>query len=391
MRAWSFRNSNVIVSVDLHPLRVEQPGTGASTYEVHLETGGLGRLGELCIRSIEAHRYALIADSQVARLYGEAALASLSAAGVDAELVTFPAGEWNKTRETWAQLSDGMLSGGFGRDTAVIALGGGVTGDLAGFLAATYMRGVPVVQVPTTLLAMLDSSVGGKTGVDTEVGKNLVGAFHHPTLVLIDPHLLHTLPRHQRAAGLAEAVKTAAILDLDLWEWIEERTESLLEGDESALERVIRRVVSHKIDVVSADPTETDRRAILNFGHTIGHALELLGGYAVLHGEAVASGMRVEARLGERIGVTESGTARRIERLLEACELDRPWEEERPASQVWSALVLDKKARGGRVRSVLLRRLGEVATSPEGSHTFEISPESGEEWVTAALRPAAQA
>lgn len=379
------------MSVDLRALRVERPGTESSAYDVHLETGGLERLGELCRQSVQAHRYALIADSQVARLYGDAALASLKTAGADVELLTFPAGEWNKTRETWVQLSDRMLSSGFGRDTAVIALGGGVTGDLAGFLAATYMRGVPVVQVPTTLLAMLDSSVGGKTAVDTEAGKNLVGAFHHPSFVLIDPHLLHTLPRHQRAAGLAEAIKTAAILDIELWEWIEERADSLLEGDESELEAVIRRVVSHKIEVVSADPTETDRRAILNFGHTIGHALELLGGYAVLHGEAVASGMRVEARLGERIGVTEAGTARRIETLLEACELDRLWEEERPSSDVWRALTRDKKARGGQVRCVLLHRLGEVATSPDGTHSFEISPESGEEWVAAALRPAAQA
>jgi 3-dehydroquinate synthase len=379
------------VNVDLEPLLIEQPDTEASAYEVHLEIGGLERLGELCTRSLDAHRYALIADSQVARLYGDAALASMKAAGAEVELVPFPAGEWNKTRETWAELSDRMLLGGFGRDTAVIALGGGVTGDLAGFLAATYMRGVPVVQVPTTLLAMLDSSVGGKTGVDTEAGKNLVGAFHHPSFVLIDPHLLHSLPRHQRAAGLAEAIKTAAILDLDLWEWIEGNAGSLLDGDEDCLEALIRRVVSHKIDVVSADPTETDRRAILNFGHTIGHALELLGGYAVLHGEAVASGMRVEARLGEQIGVTEPETSPRIEHLLEACELDRLWEEERSPSHVWHALVRDKKARGGRVRCVLLHRLGEVATSPEGSHTFEISPESGEEWVAAALRPPAQA
>lgn len=379
------------MSVDLEPLRVEQPAAEASAYEVHLEVGGLERLGELCTRSLSAHRYALIADSQVARLYGDVAVASMKAAGTEVELVPFPAGEWNKTRETWSELSDRLLLAGFGRDTAVVALGGGVTGDLAGFLAATYMRGVPVVQVPTTLLAMLDSSVGGKTGVDTEAGKNLVGAFHHPAFVLIDPHLLRSLPRHQRAAGLAEAIKTAAILDLDLWEWIEDNATSLLEGEEGSLEGVIRRVVQHKIDVVGADPTETDRRAILNFGHTIGHALELLGGYAILHGEAVASGMRVEARLGEQIGVTETGTARRLEGLLESCELDRPWEEERSPAQVWRALVRDKKARGGRVRCVLLSRLGEVATSPDGRHTFEISPESGEECVAAALRPAEQA
>ncbi len=378
------------MSADIHTLRVERPSADESAYDVHLEPGGLSRLGELSTRTVEAHRYAVIADSQVARLYGDAALASLAEAGADATLLPFPAGEWNKTREIWAELSDHMLALGFGRDTVVIALGGGVAGDLAGFVAATYMRGLPVVQVPTTLLAMLDSSVGGKTGVDTDAGKNLIGAFHHPSLVLIDPRLLSTLPRHQRAAGLAEGIKTAAILDPELWEWIEGKAGSLIDGDESALTTIIERVIRHKSEVVSADPLETDRRAILNFGHTIGHALELLGGYGLLHGEAVAAGMRAEARLGEQLSVTEPGTAARIEKLLAACELDEAWEEDRRASDVWRALTRDKKAREGQVRCVLLQRLGAVACSPGGGHTFEIDPESGEELLESALRSAAE-
>jgi 3-dehydroquinate synthase len=379
------------VSADPRILQVERPSAEGSTYDVHLEPGGLSRLGELCTRAAEAHRYAVITDSQVAHLYGEPALESFREVGAEADLVTFPAGEWNKTRETWQELSDHLLARGFGRDTVVIALGGGVAGDLAGFVAATYMRGLPVVQVPTTLLAMLDSSVGGKTGVDTDAGKNLIGAFHHPSLVLIDPRLLSTLPRHQRAAGLAEGVKTAAILDVELWDWIEGAAESLLDGDELALTTVIERVVRHKVEVVSADPLETDRRAILNFGHTIGHALELLGGYALLHGEAVAAGMRAEARLGERLSVTETGTAERIERLLAACELDEAWEEERRPSDIWRVLTRDKKGREGQVRCVFLQRLGEVACSPDERHTFEIDPDSGEEWLGAALRSASEA
>ncbi len=366
-------------------LEVETPGDGPG-YRVHVSRGSLARVGELCLAEAPAHRYAVISDSQVARLYGAPALESLRDAGADASLVVFPAGEWNKTREEWARLSDHLLHDGQGRDSAVVALGGGVTGDLAGFVAATYMRGIPVVQVPTTLLAMLDSAVGGKTGVDTDAGKNLIGAFHHPALVVIDPDLLATLPRHQRAAGLAEAVKTAAILDIGLWERLESSVADLLEGDPAELEALVRAVVAHKIEVVSADPRESDRRAILNFGHTVGHALELLAGYGILHGEAVAAGMRVEARLGESLGVTEGGTADRLSRLLEACELDRAWEGERSPADLWRVLSSDKKARGGRLRCVLIRCVGEVALADDRRHTHALPAESAEGWLSAALR-----
>lgn len=363
-------------------LRVAAAGGG---YEVRIEPGALRELGAACREALPgAHRFAVVSDSKVARLYGQEAVASLRAAGADAGLHAFPAGEWNKSRTEWARLTDAMVRAGCGRDAAVVALGGGVTGDLAGFVAATYMRGVPVIQVPTSLLAMLDSAVGGKTGVDTEAGKNLVGAFHDPALVLIDPDLLATLPAHQRRAGLAEAVKTAAILDADLWGWMEERSDPLRDGDADALPTLVHRVVEHKIRVVERDPRESDLRAVLNFGHTVGHALELLGGYSILHGEAVASGMRVEAWLGESLGVTEAGTARRLAALLAACGLDRAWEEERSPGQLWEALGRDKKMRGGRVRCVLLRRIGEVARTDDGLHAFPIPPEEGEAWLAAA-------
>ncbi len=368
-------------------LEVVVPGHESSTYAVVQAAGVLSRLGELCDSLAPAHRYALLADSRVADLYGPQALESFAASGRPVELFTFPAGEWNKSREEWVQLSDGMLRHGFGRDCAVVALGGGVTGDLAGFVAATYMRGVPVVQVPTTLLAMFDSAIGGKTGVDTDVGKNLVGAFHHPALVVVDPTLLETLPRMQRAAGLAEGVKTAAILDRELFQWLEAFAGELLDGDPEATAEAVWRVIAHKAAVVEEDPREGGRRAILNFGHTIGHALELVGGYEILHGEAVAAGMRAEARLGENLGVTETGTCQRIACLLEACALDRPLEEERPARALWEAVARDKKARGGSVRCVLLETLGRVARTPEGHWTFQIPGEEGEAWFSAALQP----
>lgn len=283
-----------------------------------------------------------------------------------------------------------MLAAGFGRDSAVVAIGGGVTGDLAGFVAATYMRGLPIVQVPTSLLAMLDSSVGGKTGVDSGAGKNLIGAFHHPSLVLIDPEVLDTLPRMQRIAGLAEGIKTAAILDIGLWEWIEVHSANLTGGDLDALTEFVRRTVIHKMEVVTGDPLEAGRRAILNFGHTVGHAIEALEGYTVLHGEAVAAGMRVEARLGEILGITETATSDRIALLLEACGLDREWEVERRHDEIAEAMVLDKKSRASRPRCVFLNRLGEVASDPAGGFTFALDDQALEGPLAEALRPASE-
>ncbi|WP_420633669.1 3-dehydroquinate synthase [Candidatus Palauibacter sp.] len=360
------------------------------SYPIHIEPGLLTDVASVCRSQAPAHRYAVIADSQVARLCGPGVMSSLKDAGLDAALIPFPAGEWNKSREQWSSLSDRMLRAGFGRDSAVVALGGGVTGDLAGFVAATYMRGIPVVQIPTTLLAMLDSSVGGKTGVDTEAGKNLVGAFHHPSAVLVDPAVLGTLPRHQRCAGLAEAVKTAAILDAGLWRWIAGRASALVDGEPEASAELIARVVRHKATVVGDDPLERGVREILNFGHTVGHALEALEGYKLLHGEAVAAGMRVEARLGESLGITDGGTSGQIATLLEACGLDGDWETERGPTEIRDAMSKDKKARKARVRCVFLARVGEVATDPDGRHSFALEQEDLAGPLATALRPASE-
>src|SRR5690606_4159708 len=198
---------------------------------------------------------------------------------------------------------------GFGRDCCVIALGGGVAGDIAGFVAATYMRGVPFVQLPTTLLAMIDASVGGKTGVDTAAGKNLVGAFHAPRIVIIDPLTLRTLPETELRSGLAEAVKHGAILDAAYFDWIADHVDDLLARDHAALEYLIARSVDLKANVVSEDPLESDRRAILNFGHTVGHALERCTNYRLPHGFAVSAGMCAEAALGQAAGFTNRGAA----------------------------------------------------------------------------------
>ena len=367
-------------------MHVEVPGRDATSYEVRVQVGSFADLAESTLSSTPAHRYAIISDSRVASLYGEQVLRSFRDAGAGAELFTFPAGEWNKTRAEWARLSDALLDTGFGRDAVVIALGGGVTGDLAGFVAATYMRGVPHVQVPTSLLAMLDSSVGGKTGLDTPDAKNPIGAFHPPSLVLIDPELLASLPAFQLSSGLAEAVKAAAVADEGLFGWLEESSASLMDKDIDLLSELIVRAVRIKAEVVEADPEETGKREILNFGHTVGHALEALGGFEILHGEAVACGMRVEAKLGELMEVTESGTSRRLDELLAACGLDRAVEEEYPADRLLEAAGTDKKVRRDLLRVVFLRRIGQVELTSTGEFAHRMPADRVLDLLETALR-----
>ena len=374
---------------DTGHIRVDIPPEPGDSYEVIVERGGLARLGPLCAEVAPAHAYALISDSRVAELHGRAALESLGSIGQRSELFVFPAGEWNKSRETWAELSDDLLGAGFGRDTVVVGLGGGVTGDLAGFVAATFMRGVPVVQVPTTVLAMVDSSVGGKTGVDAHGAKNAIGSFHHPAAVLADPDLLVTLAPFQRTAGLAESIKMAAMRDAELFEWIESVAPELGDGDLDAITQLIERSVRLKAAVVAADPTERGERAILNFGHTAGHALETLSGFSLLHGEAVAQGMRLEARLGENLGLTAVGTAERLDSVLSACGLPLELDSDLTIRRILEAAGSDKKARQGALRWSLPARIGAAARTASGEWTHAIDTATCESELGAALRTAA--
>lgn len=368
------------------PIEVRVPGTGSSGYRVHVAPGLLDRLGELCASEAPGHRYAVIADETVAGLYGARALASLGRTA-DVDLHAFPPGEANKTRAEWARLTDELLAAGHGRDSVVVALGGGVTGDLAGFVASTLLRGVPVVQVPTTLLAMVDAAVGGKTGTNTGAGKNLVGTFHQPRLVVADPTTLSTLAGPHVAAGLAEAVKSAAVADPGLFEWMEERAGSGLAADADRLARLVRACVGVKAGVVGEDPTEHGRREVLNFGHTVGHSLERLSGWELLHGRAVAAGMRVEARLGEALGVTAPGTAERLARLLDRCGHSGRPEREVGAGAVLEAADTDKKSRQGALRWVLLERIGRVARAEDGSWAHRLPAGRGRSLLEGALRP----
>jgi 3-dehydroquinate synthase len=280
-----------------------------------------------------------------------------------------------------------MLAGGVGRDGAVIALGGGVVGDVAGFVAATYMRGVPCIQVPTTLLAMIDASIGGKTGVDVPAGKNLIGAFHPPRLVVVDPLLLRTLPDAELRNGLAEAVKHGAIADAGHFRWLVDQAPVIDRRDAAALGALIRRSVEIKAGVVGRDPHEQGERASLNFGHTAGHALERLTGYTLSHGRAVSIGMVVAARLGETMGVTEPGTCDALREALEAFALPTRLPDDVAPVDLLAAAASDKKARAGAVRFALLRRIGAAAQAPDGSWTFSVEAST----LAAALAASASA
>jgi 3-dehydroquinate synthase len=262
-----------------------------------------------------------------------------------------------------------MLAQGFGRDSAVIALGGGVVGDLAGFVAATFMRGVPVIQVPTTLIAMVDASIGGKTAVDTPAGKNLVGAFHHPAAVIIDPHLLATLPLRELRAGFAEVVKHGVIADEPYLRRTASSVSELLSAGGSmgdSMFSLIVRSVEIKAEVVSRDEREEGLRKVLNFGHTIGHAVEQVSGFSLLHGEAVAIGMALESQLAERIGLAETGTAATVLRTLQAAGLPTALPREIDGGAVIEAMRSDKKGRSGKMRFALPLRIGAMAGADKG-------------------------
>lgn len=335
-----------------------------------LASGALDAVGTIVREAAPADRYAVITDDGVGPLYADrvrAAIAAATGAGRPVEVLTVPAGESTKTRATWGALTDALLARGVGRDSVIIALGGGVVGDLAGFVAATYLRGVPVVQVPTTLLAMIDAAIGGKTGVDTPAGKNLVGAFHAPAAVIVDPLVLATLPSRHLIAGFAEAIKHGVVADAAYFAWVVEALPSIRTAPAAtgaagaAMLALIAGSIAIKGDVVARDAREAGVRKILNFGHTLGHALETERDYALLHGEAIAIGMALEARLAELAAVAAPGTAAAIDAALERATLPRTL----PSGVDRDALIhlthADKKARASVVAYALPRRIGSMA------------------------------
>jgi 3-dehydroquinate synthase len=325
--------------------------------------GMLDRLGDTVARTGNS-RVAVITDDNVARHHGTRVAKAL---GIQQrEMLTVSAGEEHKTRDTWARLTDELLARKFGRDTTIVALGGGVVGDLAGFVAATYMRGVPVIQVPTTLLAMVDASIGGKTGVDTPAGKNLVGAFHQPVAVIVDPSFLATLPAEHLRAGFAEIVKHGVVADAKYFDEARDFAARWPQSDVTPdILHLITGSIAIKLRIVEHDEHESGLRKVLNFGHTIGHAVEAATEFKVLHGQAVAMGLVAEARLAEKIGIAASGTASRIEWVCHAAGLPTAMPSI-PVDTIIGFTRSDKKARAGRVEYALPKRIGEMAGEDHG-------------------------
>lgn len=338
---------------------------GARTYPILIGDGLLNQLAGLIRENLPAQRVVVITNDVVARIYLEAVRSELTQAGISHSDVILPDGEGYKNGDTLNSIYDHLLAERADRATTIVALGGGVVGDLAGYAAATYQRGVPFIQIPTTLLSQVDSSVGGKTGINHPRGKNMIGAFWQPRLVVADTRTLKTLPDRELSAGLAEVIKYGLIRDLPFLEWLEGNLEKLLARDGEALAYAIERSCQNKAEVVAADELETAKeggRALLNLGHTFGHAIETGVGYGEwLHGEAVAAGTVMAAELSRRLGWLTISDVERVRALLARAHLPvigAPLGVER----YLELMSHDKKIIAGRLRLVLLKRIGEAVT-----------------------------
>jgi len=340
-------------------IRTLDVALGERSYPIHVGGGLLAETGALLAPRLPRPQVAVVTNEVVAKLWLEPLQKSLAAAGVEAAgPILVPDGEAYKTWTTVHEVLTRLLERSAERSTTVVALGGGVVGDIAGFAAAIYQRGIPFVQVPTTLLAQVDSSVGGKTGVNHALGKNMIGAFHQPLAVLIDTECLRTLPEREFAAGLAEVIKYGAIRDASFFAWLESAMPRLVARDADALIHAVSESCRIKAEIVAADEREAGDRALLNFGHTFGHAIETGVGYGEwLHGEAVAAGMLMAAALSERLGSVGGADVVRLRTLLQRAGL--PVEPPRLGVQRYVDLMRrDKKVAGGSVRLVLLDALG---------------------------------
>jgi 3-dehydroquinate synthase len=332
---------------------------GTRSYLIHVSAGGIVKLGER-MRALElGGRVAIITNPNVDRLYGNRVRKSLADAGFQPTTIEIPDGEEHKNLAWVAFIYERMIEARLERGSVVVALGGGVVGDVAGFAAATFLRGIDLVQVPTTLVAQIDSSIGGKTGVDLAAGKNLIGAFHHPRLVVADIDALKTLPPRELRAGLAEVIKTGIILSPELVRFLEENHRAVLALDEDALLFLVESCAQLKALVVAEDETEGDYRAILNFGHTIGHAVETLTEYrSFLHGEAVALGMAFAVRLSTHRGLLARQEADRMIDLMSLYGLPTELPKDLSHSALALAVESDKKRAQGRVKFVCIEEIG---------------------------------
>ena len=340
------------------PLQVR---LGRRSYPIHIGRGLLSRR-DLLAPWVEDRQVVVITSETIAPLYLDTLIDNI--ASRETERVVLGDGEQQKTLETFGRIMDRLLGAGFSRDCVVVALGGGVVGDIAGFVAGCYQRGVSFVQVPTTLLAQVDSSVGGKTGVNHPLGKNMIGVFHQPVCVLADMATLETLPDGELRAGLAEVVKYALIVDPLFFAWLEEHAEALLAKDGEALAHAVRRCCEIKADIVAQDEREGGARALLNLGHTFGHAIEAGLGYGRWrHGEAVAAGICAAAHLSRRMDWVSSAEHERIQALFALLALPTRIPHELSPARMLELMARDKKVEQGRLRLILLRSLGDAQIS----------------------------
>jgi 3-dehydroquinate synthase len=339
---------------------------GTRSYGIAIGEGLIKEAGTRFKPLLKRPLTAIVTDSNVARLHLDTLLASLAASGIQSKTIILPAGETTKSYRHLAETCDGLLAAGIERRDMVIALGGGVIGDLAGFASAILRRGVDFIQIPTTLLAQVDSSVGGKTGINSPHGKNLIGAFHQPRAVLIDIALLDTLPRRELAAGYAEVAKYGLLGDAEFFTWLESHATSIFSGDAQARIKAINRSCEMKAQIVAEDETETGVRALLNLGHTFGHALEAATGYSarLLHGEAVAIGMAQAFRFSHKLGLVSAADAERVQQHLRAAGLPTRLsdiEGSLPEPQkLLEIMRQDKKAVAGKLTFILTRGIGQA-------------------------------
>ncbi|MCG8569721.1 MAG: 3-dehydroquinate synthase [Spirochaetes bacterium] len=330
------------------------------SYLIEIAIGSLKSIGEKIKELSIAQHYVIITDSTVAEHHLSPLEKSCQQAGLSYTSLVFPAGEANKNRKTKEQLENQMIELGIHRDSCIIALGGGVTGDLAGFIAATYQRGIPFIQIPTTLLSQVDSSIGGKVGLDTPLAKNMVGAFHQPKKVFIDIATLSTLPPHLRLNGIAEVIKHAIIFDKDYFEFIKNHVKEINTLKPDVMEQLIQKSCQIKSYIVAQDEKEGGVRKLLNFGHTIGHAVEVLMDFSLLHNDCIAIGMYYESLLAYQMGMLREQEIQAIEDLLNAFHLPVKIPETLKPQDILAKTYLDKKVRNNVVEYVLPKKIGQA-------------------------------
>lgn len=342
----------------MQQIRVE---LGKNSYPIYIESGILSRVGDILKRHLPLPKVALVTNSAINNLYGDTVRESLQSVGIKVKTAEIPDGEQAKSLEWLGKLFDAFIEFRMTRHSGVIALGGGVAGDLAGFAAATFMRGISLIQIPTSLIAQVDSSVGGKTAINHPSGKNLIGAFHQPKLVLIDIDVLKTLPERELKSGLAEVIKHGFIMDRGLFDYMENDAGKILGLDIQSLQQLVSRSCKDKATIVQQDEKERNLRAILNYGHTVGHSIEAVAGYNVFrHGEAISMGMAVAGRIAVNMGVLDEECSLRQDALLAQYGLPTKFPDV-DIDRVIDTVYLDKKIKGGgKPRFVLLKDIGKA-------------------------------